>query len=188
MHFEQTIASVERSVREAFAATDGWFDRPADLRAFRPPAGGWTIDEILEHVTLTNHFLMLTLRKQVSIAKKRAATAGNLPAGESDLARLDVIGEHGSFGWPRPEHMEPTGVPSSADVRRTLARQRDECLAMLAEMPKGEGALCRVTMTVNGLGKIDLYQWLYFIAQRARRHVQQMAAIARAGCGTSARA
>ena len=32
-------------------------------------------------------------------------------------------------------------------------------------------------MTVNGLGKIDLYQWLYFIAQHARRHLQQLAAL-----------
>ena len=28
----------------------------------------------------------------------------------------------------------------------------------------------------NDLGKIDLYQWAYFIAQHARRHVQQLAA------------
>ena len=41
----------------------------------------------------------------------------------------------------------------------------------------GVGALCRVTMTVNDMGKIDLYQWLFFIAQHARRHLQQLAAI-----------
>jgi hypothetical protein len=34
-------------------------------------------------------------------------------------------------------------------------------------------------MSVNDLGKIDLYQWLYFLAQHARRHVQQMQEVAR---------
>jgi len=32
-------------------------------------------------------------------------------------------------------------------------------------------------MTVNALGKIDLYQWLFFLSQHARRHLQQLAAI-----------
>jgi hypothetical protein len=32
-------------------------------------------------------------------------------------------------------------------------------------------------MSVNALGRIDLYQWLYFLAQHARRHLQQMASI-----------
>jgi hypothetical protein len=29
-------------------------------------------------------------------------------------------------------------------------------------------------MSVNELGRIDLYQWIYFIAQHATRHVAQM--------------
>lgn len=34
-------------------------------------------------------------------------------------------------------------------------------------------------MSVNDLGKIDLYQWLYFLARHARRHVQQMQEVER---------
>ena len=71
----------------------------------------------------------------------------------------------------------PTGVPSSAEVRATLRQQLGECLILLERIGGGVGALSRVTMTVNALGKIDLYQWLYFLAQHARRHVQQLAAI-----------
>lgn len=73
--------------------------------------------------------------------------------------------------------MEPTGSPSSSEVRATLHRQLGECLILLERLDGGIGALCRVTMIVNDLGKIDLYQWLYFLAQHARRHLQQMAAI-----------
>src|SRR5437660_1369416 len=87
-----------------------------------------------------------------------------------------ACGQRGSFGWVRPEHMEPTGVPS-AEVRSTLREQLGECLILLERLDGGVGAVCRVTMTVNELGKIDLYQWLYFLAQHARRHLQQLAAI-----------
>ena len=58
---------------------------------------------------------MLTLRKWVGIAEQRARRGDPLSEGESDLGRLEVIGQRGSFGWVRPEHMEPTGVPSSAE-------------------------------------------------------------------------
>ena len=156
---------------------DAWFDRPEELRRFQPASGGWSVEQVLEQVTLTNRFLMLTLGKWLGIAQQRARRGDPVPPGKSDLERLLVIGERGSFGWVRPEHMEPTGVPSTAEVRVTLHRQLGECLIQLERFGGGIGALCRVTMTVNALGKIDLYQWLFFLAQHARRHLQQLAAV-----------
>jgi hypothetical protein len=176
MSHEHTIRSVREALCSVFARVDSWFDREESLRVLKPAAGGWSIDQVLEHVTLTNHFLMLTLRKWVGIARQRARRGDPVPDGESDLTRLQIIGERGTFGWVRPEHMEPTGRPPSAEVRATLHRQLGECLILLERMDGGVGALCRVTMTVNDLGKIDLYQWLYFLAQHARRHLGQLAA------------
>jgi hypothetical protein len=112
-------------------------------------------------------------------AVRKARGGEPVSEGESDLARLDIIGERGSFAWVRPEHMEPTGVPTSAEVREKLREQVAECLGLLAQLGQGEGALCRVRMSVNGLGKIDLYQWLDFLAQHARRHLQQLEVIER---------
>lgn len=177
MSHEETIRTVRSTLCSVFAQVDGWFDRPEELRRFKPAAGGWSVDQVLEHITLTNRFLMLTLGKWVNIAGQRAARGDPLPSGESDLDRLLVIGERGSFGWIRPEHMEPTGVPSPGEVRETLHRQLGECMIQLERLDGGVGSMCRVTMTVNQLGKIDLYQWLFFLAQHARRHLQQLAAI-----------
>jgi hypothetical protein len=177
MPYEQTTRHIRDSLCSIFARVDAWFDRDAALRAFRPASGGWSIDQVLEHIALTNRFLMLMLRKYVAIAERRARRGDSAPGVESDLARLEIIGERGSFCWTRPEHMEPTGVASSAEVRAALHTQLGECLSLLERIGGGVGALCRLTMTVNGLGKIDLYQWLYFLAQHARRHLQQLAAI-----------
>ena len=176
MFYEQTIQTVRQILRDTFAEVDTWFDRPAELRKFKPASGGWSVDQVLEHISLTNHFLMLTLRKWVEIAVRRAERQ-SISEGESDLQRLDIIGQRGSFGWVRPEHMEPRGQPTSDDVRAALHRQLAECLQLLERIGRGEGALCRITMRVNALGKIDLYQWLYFFAQHARRHLQQLTAM-----------
>lgn len=178
MSYEKTIATVRQAISDIFAEVDGWFDQPEQLRTLRSPSG-WSIDQILEHVTLTNHFLMLVIRRWTEKAVRKARQGEPISGGESDLARLDVIGERGSFGWVRPEHMEPTGVPSTGEVRDRLGRQVAECLALLAQLERGEGSLCKVRMSVNDLGKIDLYQWLYFLAQHARRHLHQMQEIAR---------
>jgi hypothetical protein len=174
MPYQNTGVAVRHALTDIFAEVDAWFDQPEELRRFKPPSGGWSIDQVLEHITLTNHFLMLIIRRWTEKAIRKAQRGEAIPEGESDLARLDIIGERGSFGWVRPEHMEPTGIPSRAEVRERMGQQVAECLDLLARMGNGEGALCKVRMSVNDLGKIDLYQWLYFLAQHARRHLQQM--------------
>lgn len=153
---------------------DVWFDRPAELRGLRPASGGWTIDEILEHIMLTNRFLLLTCDKHRRIALRRFQRGDTIPEGESDLAKMIAIGQRGAFVWKRPQHMEPSGQVPLEDVRRTLNEQWHSCTEILASLADGKGALCAVMMTVNSLGKIDLYQWLYFLAMHAKRHGAQM--------------
>ncbi len=172
-----TVLRIRDTLGTVFAQLDAWFDRDETLRRQQPTSGRWSMNAVLEHVAVTNHFLMLTLRKWAAIADERVARGDPIPDGVSDLDCLLVIGERGSFGWERPEHMEPTGVPTPADVRAQLRQQLSECLILLERMADGRGALCRVTMTVNDLGKIDLYQWLFFLAQHARRHLQQLTAV-----------
>ena len=177
MPFQSTIASVQDVLESTFTQVDEWFDQPAELLKFQPTQGNWSIAEVLEHISLTNHFLMLTLKKQAIVALRRARNGKSIAPVEPDLSRVDIIGQRGSFDWVRPEHMEPTGTASSDVVRETLRTQLDECLELLASIKHGEGTLVTITMSVNQLGKIDLYQWLYFIGQHARRHLQQMDSI-----------
>ena len=70
--------------------------------------------------------------------------------------------------------MEPTGAKTSPEVKTQLAAQMLQCQSALAEMPNGEGILYKTTMTVNELGKIDVYEYIYFLAMHAQRHVEQM--------------
>jgi DinB superfamily len=175
MAYDVTVQLVRQALTDIFREVDGWFDRPAELRRFKPPSGGWSVDEVLEHITLTNHYLMIIIRRWTDKAVRRAREGQTIEERESDLDRVMIVGERGTFNWVRPVHMEPTGQPALTEVRATMCRQLAECLGFLDQLRHGEGSLCRIRMTVNDLGKIDLYQWLFFVAQHARRHLQQMA-------------
>jgi hypothetical protein len=106
-----TIERVRTALDQTFGEIDGWFDRPEALRGYKPASGGWSIDEVLEHVTLTSHYLRI------------------------------VYGE---------------------------------CVDILDRLRGGAGTLHKVRMSVNGSGRLDVYQWLYFLAQHAARHIDQM--------------
>lgn len=174
------IAHIRQALDEAFAHLDEWFDLAEIERQYRPQNGGWTINEVLEHVGLTNHFLLILIDKGAAKALKNQAgldLATELQGYQFADPRLDEIGLHKSFEWIRPVHMEPTGTRPLPEVRQQLHEQLRHCHRVLDALPGGEGVLYRTTMTVNGLGKIDVYQYVYFLARHAERHLTQLARI-----------
>ena len=167
----ETPAVVRLALMQAFTLLDARFDLPlAELERRPASREDWTILEHLEHVCLCNQFLLLTITKGCGKARRRASE-GQLPEGESDLALLSAIALPGAFDWPPPSHMVPTGTRALAELRAQLSRQRVQCMDLLAGMPSGEGRLCSIRMSVQGLGRLDMYQWLYFLAQHANYHL-----------------
>ncbi|AFC31371.1 hypothetical protein PM3016_4625 [Paenibacillus mucilaginosus 3016] len=66
------------------------------------------------------------------------------------------------------------GEKSPEEVRVLLQEQFRECAACLEQLKKGEGTLYTTMMSVNNLGKIDVYQYLYFLCLHAERHLGQL--------------
>lgn len=173
MAYENTIRRIRLELDDTFDQLNTFFDLPANLRQFQPAENEWSIDEILEHITLTSHFLLITL-KQSLIKVLRRAKEQPIPSGESRLNHIVRISDPDAFDWVRPEHMEPTRQISSADVRLRMTEQHNTCAAILQQIENGEGALHCVNMSVQELGKLDMYEWLYFLIQHAQRHVVEM--------------
>jgi hypothetical protein len=166
-----TSETVRVALTRVFSLLDARFELPREELERRPDyPDAWTIAEHLEHVCLANHFLLLTIKKGCRTALRRAAGA-QPPEGESDLALLSPIASPGAFDWSVPSHMVPTGRRQPAEIRDELNSQRDACLELLAGMPRGEGRLCSIRISVHALGRLDMYQWLYFLAQHARYHL-----------------
>lgn len=159
-----------------FRELDNWFEKDAALLHFKPERGQWNIREVLEHITLTNYFLLLIVNKSTrrALDRKRNGYTVILPADyESKFDKIDVIGSK-SFGWVRPEHLEPTGLKDMHEVRSLLKQQYAQCMYNLSLLKNGEGTLVFTNMSVNQLGKLDIYQYIYFLTKHIERHIRQI--------------
>jgi hypothetical protein len=177
MNIQTIISDIKSLLVASFSAIDKWFDKDADLRNYKPVNGGWTINEILEHIGLTNHFLLILIDKGTNKALQNIHKLDlevELQNHVFHWDKLTEIGLHQSFNWIRPEHMEPKGDKSLNEVRQQLKDQVSPSLNNLDKLKNGEGILYKTTMTVNDLGKIDVYEYIYFLAQHGKRHVTQM--------------
>jgi len=179
MELQQQLADFRAFLQATFAAVDAWFDQPAAFLDYVPADQGWSGSEILTHIGLTNHYLLILIEKGTAKALHNSRgqdLATELAAQPLNPARLASIGVLHAFAWLRPAHMEPRAFPKPLPlVRQQLREQLTQALACLDRLPTGQGVLCQTTMTVNSLGKLNVYEYLYFLAQHAQRHVRQLA-------------
>lgn len=177
MNLNQYIQAIQEHLIQTHGEILRWFNLDDRAKAYRPRDNGWSIAEILEHIALTSHYLMILIDKGADKALK-SAHASNLEAVLRDelfdLSRIDQIGVHKSFDWIRPEHMEPSGEKSELEIKAMLISQLTKCLKHLENLKDGHGLLYKTTMTVNGLGKLNVYEYILFLSKHAERHLAQM--------------
>ena len=169
---EQAIDTRRASLREAFDLCRRYAAPDEPLWSTRPAPEAWSVREILEHVTLTNHYLLILVDKLSQRCRKRLARGDQPPTKASDVTALERISQR-EFAWPHPEHMTPSGTLAPEDLDRQLCADRDRCLALLDEFPGGGGALHTIRMSVVD-ARLDLYQFLAVIDLHARRHLRQL--------------
>lgn len=176
MDFHTFYHFVQTDVMKQFFDVDKWFDKPEALRSYKPNNGGWTIDEILEHIMLTNHYLLILIDKgkEKALKKTEKVDIEAINYTNERLSSLDEVGEHNSFPWHRPAHMEPTGSEMLISVRMKLKYQIKQCLYTLDALKEGQGTFVKTTMSVNDLGKLDVYEYIYFLSLHSKRHIEQM--------------
>lgn len=177
MEVKELITEIKDFLNVTFDSVNLWFDKNAELRNYKPQNGGWTIDQILEHIGLTNHFLLILIDKGTNKALQNTAKLDiqeELQTYTFHRDKLTEVGLHKSFNWIRPEHMEPKVEKTWLEVRQQLKDQLNLCLGYLDKLKNGEGVLYKTTMSVNDLGKIDVYEYIYFLAQHGQRHITQM--------------
>lgn len=178
MDIFRLIQEITTHLKLSFGEVDKWFDKGENMLNYQPSNGGWTVQQILEHIYLTNFFLLILIEKG---SKKSMRNNLNLDL-NSEIKKYSFnkenfvrVGEYGAFEWIRPEHMEPKGEQSLPEIRSLISQQYHQCLSYLDIMKNGEGLLCKTTMTVNGLGKINVYEYIYFLSLHVQRHLTQMA-------------
>lgn len=62
MTVKEAIQYIDLELTKTLTEYYSWLDMRSDLLSFRPK-DGWSIEQILEHVSLTNYFLLILIRK-----------------------------------------------------------------------------------------------------------------------------
>jgi len=177
MNLKSYIQAIQIHLIETHRNLLEWFNENDEIKSYKPIDGGWTISEILEHIALTSHFLLILIDKGSKKALKNINELSLdelLKSEELNLEKIDRIGMHKSFDWIRPEHMEPTGEKENQEIIDQLISQMTRCLNQLETLKNGEGLRYKTTMTVDGLGKINVYEYIQFLSKHAERHIYQM--------------
>jgi uncharacterized Fe-S cluster-containing MiaB family protein len=179
---KSVIPEIREFLKDVSIRLDTWFNLESDQKVYKPENGGWSIIEILEHVALTNQYLMILIDKGIKKSLNKLEDAElekEVRDSTFDKDRLDEVGIHKSFTWIRPEHMEPTGNIDEQELRRKLDGQFTTCQENIDRIPNGEGVLHRIKMSVNDLEKITVYEYLYFLGKHAERHIHQLEKVKR---------
>lgn len=171
------IQTIQIHLIQTYSKLFDWFLVDDKLKKYAPKDGGWSILEILEHIALTSHFLLKLIDKGTEKALRNGkGLSVEIVASQFDfdLEKIKQIGLHKSFKWIRPEHMEPTGEKSEFMIKEELIEQMNRCLNQLKRLENGEGLLYKTTMSVNDLGKLNVYEYIHFLSKHAERHFSQM--------------
>lgn len=72
MTLHQIINTVNKKVIDSFFQLELWFDETVAVLNYVPSDKGWNGIQILEHVMLTSHYLLVLIDKATSKSLKRA--------------------------------------------------------------------------------------------------------------------
>ncbi|WP_341279149.1 hypothetical protein [Paenibacillus sp. FSL H8-0537] len=77
MTVKQTIKFIDQELSQTLNDYSVWFNISPELINYRPKLG-WSIEQILGHVTLTNHYLLILIRKGNKKAKEQSLKVDRL--------------------------------------------------------------------------------------------------------------
>jgi len=144
---------------------------PGDRLCQRPSAGGWSVAEILEHLTMVESGVARLITKRVGRAREAGlgeekSTESVLASFNQHSARLDTA------VMQAPATVQPR---INVDISEALEGLESSREALRAAAVAATGlSLGEIKHTHPLLGELDLYQWLIFVGQHEGRHKKQI--------------
>ncbi|REC41009.1 DinB family protein [Chryseobacterium sp. 5_R23647] len=133
MDIFRLIQDIKVHLKFCFDEVDKWFEKDKTTLNYQPSNGGWTIEQILEHIYLTNFYLLILIDKG---SKKAMRNYRNLDLNLEienytfNKENFEKVGKYGAFEWIRPEHMEPKGELNLNEIRSLISQQYHQCLKL----------------------------------------------------------
>src|SRR5262245_29303709 len=133
---------------------------------FKPGPERWSVAEVLEHIVLSEDFL---LKNTSHIVMKSPAGKPDRDYKSGDKLVLSAIADRTQKAQA-PEALHPTGRWSPPETLQRFLKSRDRTTEFLKSTPD-----LREHVADSPLGQpLDAYQWLLFIAAHSERHTKQI--------------
>jgi uncharacterized damage-inducible protein DinB len=160
---QQALAMIEQSTGNLSAAQLN----------FKPAGGGWSIENVLEHLALVEEPLV---RLITSLTDKAAAAAGpNVPVHSFEVSLEPYLERSRTEKYVTRDKFEPSGDVRAADSLKVLRNVQTEVLNLRPRLQSVDPRLVRFPHWL--FGPLDLAQWLAFVGVHEERHLGQINAI-----------
>ena len=145
----------------------------AEQLAYHPEQGGWSVTDVLEHLSIVEGGL---IRLITSLTEKAAAATGPVTSSHSFEVSLEPHLERSrSEKYITRENYNPTGTLPAADAMKHLREIQDAMDALRPRLEPVDPTLVRFPHWI--FGPLDLAQWLGFLGVHEERHLGQLRAL-----------
>ena len=147
-----------------------------ERRGVRASEGGWSIADIIEHLSLTEKRVTRALDGMLPPAGDEGAAVGGTAggaAGAQPFAPFSVdeyVEQARDKKFAAPEFIRPRGVP----LAESLAHLKESRAALEAMRPRFERADYAAQFPHPAFGMLNVGQWLAFIGIHEARHLAQI--------------
>ncbi|HET6761614.1 MAG TPA: DinB family protein [Gemmatimonadaceae bacterium] len=144
---------------------------PGDRLCRRASADGWSVAEILDHLSMVEAGIARLIAKRAGRAREAGlrdeiSTESVLASFDQQRATLD------NSIMQAPATVRPR---ANVDIKEALDGLESSREALRAAAVAADGlSLGEIKHTHPLLGELDLYQWLIFVGQHERRHRKQI--------------
>jgi hypothetical protein len=145
----------------------------AGQAGFRPSSGGWSIAEIVEHLTIVEDQLLQLIPSLLKKTERSTTAHSEMPP--FSISLQSIVEESRTQKYRTRDKYVPTGtktIPESLGLLRGFEEQ------LLGLKPRLESVdLTAATFPHWTFGQLNLGQWLAFIGHHEERHLQQIQSI-----------
>jgi uncharacterized damage-inducible protein DinB len=150
---------------------------PVDLHR-RPPTGGWSVAEVLEHLTVSADSYLDALRTLAGRTDGRAATESTTWK-PSMMGGLLTASLRGDRKLPAPKVYKP-GPEPRAQVLEEFLRRQEEVGRLLVETSNLDWRRAPFTSPVSRLMRMNIGDALTVLVVHAERHAGQIERVLKA--------
>jgi hypothetical protein len=137
---------------------------------WREAGAGWTIREIVEHMSLVEERMVKVTQKLLARAQRDVVPSNGLPPIPAEFfAALETARDR---KIQAPELLHPQGGQSLADSLAKLKESRSILADLQAEVEKIDASA--PTLPHPAFGDLNIYQWIIIIGLHERRHLAQI--------------